>query len=86
MLVPGEAGGLARVLYGLGKGQDALAVAGLSAKLPKGSYRIVEAGGTAFSSVAAGWADGAYRFDRYLKDKATPPQLGMPARVLRPGR
>ena len=79
VLVPGEAGGLARVLYGLGKGQDALAVAGLSAKLPKGSYRIVEAGGMAFSSVAAGWADGAYRFDRYLKDKATPPQLVIPA-------
>ena len=37
VLVPGESGGLAHVLYGLGKGKDALAVAGLSAKLPKGS-------------------------------------------------
>jgi len=30
VLVPGEAGGLARVLYGLGKGKDALAVAGIT--------------------------------------------------------
>tara|TARA_R100000935_G_scaffold57122_1_gene90378 strand:+ start:1461 stop:2822 length:1362 start_codon:yes stop_codon:yes gene_type:complete len=78
VLVPGESGGLAHVLYGLGKGKDALAVAGLSAKLPKGSYRIVEAGSLAFHQIAAGWADGAYRFDRYLKEKAAPPQLVIP--------
>ncbi len=78
VLVPGDSGGLAHVLYGLGKGKDALAVAGLSAKLPKGSYRIVETGSLAFHQVAAGWADGAYRFDRYLKEKAAPPQLVIP--------
>ncbi|MEH6744239.1 leucyl aminopeptidase family protein [Hyphomonas sp.] len=78
VLVPGESGGLAHVLYGLGKGKDALAVAGLSAKLPKGSYRIVETGSLAFQQIAAGWADGAYRFDRYLKEKAAPPQLVIP--------
>ena len=78
VLVPGESGGLAHVLYGLGKGKDALAVAGLSAKLPKGSYRIVEAGSLGFHQIAAGWADGAYRFDRYLKEKAAPPQLVIP--------
>ena len=78
VLVPGDSGKLAHVLYGLGKGKDALAVAGLSAKLPKGSYRIVEAGSLAFHQIAAGWADGAYRFDRYLKEKAAPPQLVIP--------
>ncbi|MEQ3650474.1 leucyl aminopeptidase family protein [Hyphomonas sp.] len=78
VLVPGDSGGLAHVLYGLGKGKDALAVAGLSAKLPKGSYRIVEAGTLAFPQIAAGWADGAYRFDRYLKEKAAPPHLVIP--------
>ena len=78
VLVPGDSGKLAHVLYGLGKGKDALAVAGLSAKLPKGSYRIVEAGSLGFHQIAAGWADGAYRFDRYLKEKAAPPQLVIP--------
>ena len=78
VLVPGDSGKLAHVLYGLGKGKDALAVAGLSAKLPKGSYRIVEAGSLAFHQIAAGWADGAYRFDRYLKEKAAPPHLVIP--------
>ena len=78
VLVPGDKGDLARVLYGLGKGKDALAVAGLSAKLPKGTYRVLASGGLRFDQIAAGWADGAYRFDRYLKDKAAPPQLLLP--------
>lgn len=78
VFVPGESGELARVLYGLGKGTDALAVAGLSAKLPKGSYSVAESCGMGFHKIAAGWADGAYRFDRYLKDKATPPELVIP--------
>mgnify|MGYP003115123957 CR=1 FL=1 len=78
VVVPGDDGKLAHVLYGLGGGTDALAVAGLSAKLPAGAYRIETDGGLPFSQIAAGWADGAYRFDRYLKDKATPPQLLIP--------
>lgn len=63
------------ILFGLGNGKDALAVAALSAKLPKGDYEIAADGGLTFAQIAAGWADGAYRFDRYLKDKATPPRL-----------
>ena len=35
-------------------------------------------GGLPMASIAAGWADGAYRFDRYLKDKSSPPQLVIP--------
>ena len=77
-MIPGEGGTLGKVLFGLGNGKDALAVAALSGKLPKGSYSIAESGGLPFEQIAAGWADGAYRFDRYLKDKAKPPQLVIP--------
>lgn len=75
VMVSGEDGGVVHVLFGLGGGKDALAVAALSAKLPEGTYAIAHAGGMAFARIAAGWADGAYRFDRYLKDKARPPKL-----------
>tara|TARA_R110002020_G_scaffold406378_2_gene616494 strand:- start:139410 stop:140774 length:1365 start_codon:yes stop_codon:yes gene_type:complete len=75
----GEDGKLSHVLAGIGKGQDALAVAAIAAKLPEGAYAIASDGGMAFAHIAAGWADGAYRFERYLKDKAKPPLLVMPA-------
>lgn len=78
VLVPGEDGAVAHVLFGLGSGTDALAVAALSAKLPEGAYAIESDGGMAFAHIAAGWADGAYRFDRYLKAKAKPPKLVLP--------
>ena len=71
-------GALAHVLFGLGEGKDALALAALSAKLPEGAYKVAETGGLPMASIAAGWADGAYRFDRYLKDKAKPPKLVIP--------
>jgi leucyl aminopeptidase len=63
------------VLYGLGSGRDALAVAGLSAKLPAGDYEIAQDGGFPLAHIAAGWADGAYRFDRYLSEPKLPPRL-----------
>ena len=71
-------GALAHVLFGLGDGKDALAVAALAGKLPEGAYKIASDGGLPMASIAAGWADGAYRFDRYLKDKAKPPKLVIP--------
>lgn len=71
-------GALAHVLYGIGKGQDALCVAGLSAKLPEGVYQVAADGGMPFAHIAAGWADGAYRFDRYLARKSAAPQLVIP--------
>ena len=70
-----EDGAVSDVLFGLGDGQDALALAALSAKLPEGDYAIARDGGLPMAHIAAGWADGAYRFDRYLKDKAEPPRL-----------
>ncbi|MBB38916.1 MULTISPECIES: leucyl aminopeptidase family protein [Hyphomonas] len=78
VLVPGTDGGVAHVLGGIGDGKDALAVAALSGKLPEGVYKVAADGGLSAASIAAGWADGAYRFDRYLKDKSSPPQLAIP--------
>jgi len=79
VLVPGPDGRTAHVLYGLGAGRDQLAAAALSAKLPAGDYEIASAGGYSFASLAAGWADGAYRFDGYKTEKAAPPRLLIPA-------
>ncbi|WP_084420301.1 leucyl aminopeptidase family protein [Henriciella litoralis] len=74
-IVAGEDGAITDVLFGLGSAQDALAVAALSAKLPEGDYEVARDAGLSLAHIAAGWADGAYRFDRYLKKKATPPRL-----------
>lgn len=71
-------GALTEVLFGVGDGNDPLVTAALSAKLPKGVYQIASDAELPFSFIAAGWADGAYRFDRYLKEKTTPPQLVIP--------
>ncbi|MEO1553758.1 MAG: leucyl aminopeptidase family protein [Pseudomonadota bacterium] len=68
-------GRVSGVLFGLGDGADALAVAALSAKLPQGTYEIVRQAGQSTAQIANAWADGAYRFDRYLSEKARPPQL-----------
>ncbi len=79
LMAHGADGSLAHVLFGLGKGTDGLALAALSARLPEGDYAIAQDGGLPIMHIAAGWADGAYRFDRYLKDKANPPKLVIPA-------
>ncbi|MEL8055755.1 MAG: leucyl aminopeptidase family protein [Pseudomonadota bacterium] len=63
------------VLFGLGDGSDKLSVAALSAKLPEGYYEIAHADKLSSAQIAAGWADGAYQFDRYLETKAKPPRL-----------
>ena len=70
-----ENGAIIDVLGGLGAGTDGLAVAALSAKIPEADYEIARDAGYPIAHIAAGWADGAYRFDRYLSDKATPPRL-----------
>lgn len=69
---------LSGVLFGLGKGTDALAVAALSAQLPEGTYEIAASGPLNLAQIAAGWADGAYRFTRYLSKPSTPPRLALP--------
>lgn len=74
--VPGEKGELEIILFGLGKGDDALAISALAAKLPEADYHIAsKPSDWPLSWIWSGWADGAYRFDRYLKKKAAPPRL-----------
>jgi leucyl aminopeptidase len=61
----GEAG-LARVLAGLGDGAGAMALRGLPAKLAPGFYALApREGGPAPADIAAAFAIGSYRFDRY---------------------
>ncbi|MBA3069389.1 MAG: leucyl aminopeptidase family protein [Hyphomonas sp.] len=78
VLVPGADGRTESVLFGLGNGRDALAVAALAGKLPEGDYEIVDDGGQPFAHIAAAWADGAYRFERYKTEKSGPPRLKVP--------
>ena len=76
VIIPGDAGEIERILFGLGKGKDALSVAALAARLPENDYEIAaKPEDWPEAWVAAGWADGAYRFDKYLKRKAKPPRL-----------
>ena len=75
VLTADDKGQVSGVLFGIGDGSDALSVAALSAKLPTADYQIAHDGGYSGAQLANAWADGAYRFDRYLSDKADPPRL-----------
>ena len=77
LLVPGADGTLARVLFGVGEGAEAMAFRALPAKLPAGVYRIAEApDGVAADRIALAFALGSYRFDRYK------PRTGERARLV----
>lgn len=77
--VPDAEGRLAYVIGGVGDGTNPLAVAGISAGLVPGDYELANMpSGWRFDWVAAGWVDGAYRFDRYLSASASPPRLVLP--------
>ncbi len=74
--VPGADGAVCHIIAGLGEGDSPLAVAQISAALRAGVYVLKQSpAGWPEGWVSAGWADGAYRFDRYLSKKHTPPQL-----------
>ncbi|MEO0607592.1 MAG: leucyl aminopeptidase family protein [Pseudomonadota bacterium] len=75
VILSDAAGTITDLVAGLGAGTDALAVASIAAKLPTADYEIVRDGGYSLDHIAAGWTDGAYRFDRYLSEKAKPPRL-----------
>ncbi len=76
VIMPTSDGNIGSVLFGLGKADSPLAIATLSNKLPEATYEIAAAPANwPVSWTAAGWADGAYRFDRYVVKKATPPRL-----------
>jgi leucyl aminopeptidase len=69
-LLPDAAGRLARVLLGVGGGDELWALAGLPDTLPEGSYRIdPEAEAAAATRLALGWALGCYAYTRYKPRK-----------------
>ncbi|MCI4644555.1 MAG: leucyl aminopeptidase family protein [Hyphomonadaceae bacterium] len=79
VIAPREDGAIGDVLFGIGDGADALALAALSAQLPAGDYAIARLPeGFSAAWAAAGWHDGAYRFDRYRAAPSATPRLILP--------
>jgi leucyl aminopeptidase len=82
LLIAGRDGKPARVLAGLagdGAADDMWAAAGLSGKLPLGSYKLdPEPDAAEATRVALGWALGAYSFTRYRKPGRAPAELVWP--------
>lgn len=77
--IPDENGNTASVVGGLGDGSNPLIVGQISAGLVEEDYFLKKAPEDwPFEWVAAGWADGAYRFNRYLNTDAKPPRLVLP--------
>lgn len=76
VMAPNAEGAIGTILFGLGKATNPLSVASLANRLPAFDYEIVRSPKSwPVSWTAAGWTDGAYRFDRYLNKKADPPRL-----------
>ena len=64
LLVPGDDGRVAAILFGLGRNDDALALAAAAEKLPAGTYRLASASsGTDLEPL--GWLLGTYSYTRY---------------------
>jgi leucyl aminopeptidase len=79
VVVPGSAGGMARVLFGAGN-SDPFSFGRLASALPKGVYRV--AGIMPEARLAAlGWVLEAYRYELYRKNPNAAPQLVCPAKV-----
>ncbi len=75
LLVPDAGGATERVLFGLGQGR-ASGVRALAAKLPRGTYEIVQSPEDIGPDEAAlAFALGSYRFDRYKKKSDDRPRL-----------
>jgi leucyl aminopeptidase len=80
LAVPGTNGAPQRVLAGrAADAADIWRIAGLSASLAEGSYRLES--GAEPQQAALGWALGAYRFERYKPDKRPRPKLVWPAGI-----
>ncbi|HEX6858896.1 MAG TPA: leucyl aminopeptidase family protein [Caulobacteraceae bacterium] len=78
LVVPGEDGRPARVLFGLGDNPLAMAFRQLPATLPAGDYALAAAPeGLAAQDIALAFALGSYRFDRYKKKREPRPRLVM---------
>ena len=76
--VPGEGGGVAAILFGLGSNEDPLALATAAEKLPAGTYRL--ASGVSGTDLAVlGWLLGTYSYTRYRSAPPRPaPKLVLP--------
>ena len=80
LMLPGEGGRPAAVLFGLGKADDrnrSPMLAGRLAALPPGDYRFAEPADDDRLAVLA-FALGCYRFEAYLKPKDGGPRLAVP--------
>jgi leucyl aminopeptidase len=79
-----EDGEVEEVLFGLGEtpAGGAPAVRGLAARLPPGDYHLAGEPRGDCGHLALAWAQGAYRFDRYKRDRGEPaPRLVTPPDV-----
>jgi len=65
LLVPGEDGALAEVLFGAGDAFDPMTVRGLAARLPTGRYRLEGLPPAQAGAAALAFVLGGYLFDRY---------------------
>jgi leucyl aminopeptidase len=73
-VVPDENGKVARVILGLGRGDDPWVTGGLAKTLPRGTYALAEVAGPAPADFAnwapLAWALGGYVFSRYKSEPA----------------
>jgi leucyl aminopeptidase len=74
LVVPGEDGRIAAVLFGLGETPAAMTFRALPGRLPAGDYQIA-AEGLEPNDVALAFALGSYRFDRYKQKRDAYPRL-----------
>ncbi len=74
LVVPGQDGRLAAVLFGLGEKPDPMTFRALPGKLPAGDYRLRGWAGDA-QAAALAFALGSYRFDRYRQKREPGPRL-----------
>lgn len=84
-LLPGDNGGLGRVLFGLGDakagGRDRFIAGKLPGALPPGNYRFEPSDGFDESEAALAWLLGSYRFERYRKPGEPRPRLVAPGGI-----
>lgn len=77
--VPGDDGGVSRVLVGVERPGAVNGLGGLPYGLPPGDYRLEADWDEAQQELAlVGWAMGAYRFTRYKKPEREPARLAFP--------
>src|SRR5690606_18445983 len=77
---PGPDGKIRMAVAGVGDGKDGLVLASLPGVLPPGDYVLgAVPDGLNPENLALGWADGAYRFTRYRKNKDAARRLVMVA-------